>query len=57
MGIPLTPVQAGISMAVRVVPRGGRTGIAGTLQYDITTGRLNEGVACPFDPDDSEEEF
>ena len=35
----------------------GRTGIAGTLQYDITTGRLNEGVACPFDPDDSEEEF
>lgn len=30
MRIPLTPGKAGISLAVRVVPRGGRTEIAGT---------------------------
>ena len=36
----------------------GRTGIAGTLQYDTTTGRLNAGEpACPFTPEDTPDTF
>jgi uncharacterized protein len=45
VAIPLTPVKAGISMAVRVVPRGGRTAIAG-VRGDALLVRL---AAAPVD--------
>jgi uncharacterized protein (TIGR00251 family) len=43
--IPLTPVKEGIGLAVRVVPRGGRTKIAG-VRGDALLVRL---AAAPVD--------
>jgi uncharacterized protein (TIGR00251 family) len=43
--IPLTPVKAGIALAVRVVPRGGRTTVAG-VRGDALLVRL---AAAPVD--------
>jgi len=45
VSIPLTRVKAGISIAVRVVPRAGRTGVAG-VRGDALLVRL---AAAPVD--------
>ena len=45
MRIPLTPVQGGIALAVRVVPRGGRNRVAG-VRADAIVVRL---AAAPVD--------